>query len=148
MRSKSNKQKRSTGRTKPARGGGPRGDRDGPRVMAARANSKAGDSPRSPTTAEIERCGAESVGAFTAADGEHRCFLAFAGEEALLYDLPPHGSALCLAWVGGALGDARAEADAVFTDYAKRTAGERRALCRAVRVDEVERLQSAQQRAA
>lgn len=105
-------------------------------VIAARLRTK------------LERRGGEPIGNFVAADGEHRCFLAFAGEEALLYDLPPRGPALCLAWVGGALGDARAEAKAVFASYAERAAAEGRPLCRAVRAEEVERVRVSERRAA
>lgn len=93
---------------------------------------------------ELERHGGEPVGEFAATDGDHRCFLAFAGDDALLYDLPPWGPALCLAWVGGALGDARAEAKAVFASYAERAAAEGRPLCRAVRAKEVERLRASE----
>lgn len=97
---------------------------------------------------ELEGLGGDPVGEFAATDGEHRCFLAYVGDEALLYDLPPRGSALCLAWVGGALGDARAEAEAVFASYAERAAAERRPLCRAVRAEEVERLVPSEEKAA
>jgi hypothetical protein len=89
---------------------------------------------------ELERRPGEFVGAFAAPDGGHRCFLAYAGAEALVYDLPPRGPALCLAWVGGVLGDARSEAEAVFASYAARAAGERRALCRAVSAGEARRV--------
>lgn len=131
MQSKKDTQKRSTRR---------------PRV--GRPETDAGDSARFPIRAELERRGGEPVGSFAAADGDHRCFLAYVGEAALLYDLPPQGPALCLAWVGGALADARAEAEAVFADYAERAADENRSLCRAVRVDELARLRSPQKRAA
>lgn len=110
--------------------------------MAATATEQSGKDEAGGVGAELERRGGERLGAFAAADGEHRCFVAFAGEEALVYDLPPNGPALCLAWVGGALGDAHAEAKAVFRSYAERAAEEDRALCRAVRAEEVERLRA------
>ena len=93
---------------------------------------------------ELERRGGKFVGGFSAPDGEHRCFLAVAGGEALLYDLPPEGPALCLAWVGRPLGEAESEgeseAKAVFASYAVRAAAEGRPLCRSVGAEDIERL--------
>lgn len=98
--------------------------------------------------AELQRLASGVLGSFTAADGEHRCLIAYAGEEALVYDVPPRGPARCLAWVGGHLGDAEAESRAVFRSYAERAGSEGRALCRAVSGEEIARLRSAVRRAA
>jgi len=98
--------------------------------------------------AELERLATRSLGSFAAPDGVHRCLIACAGSDALVFDLPPRGPALCLAWVGGHLGDAEAEARALYRDYAARVRTEGQALCRVVSAEEAARLGAAARRAA